>query len=91
MLNPLIYIFLFILSNLGSGFHNRLKIKEIQPFSNVFISQYLKQYSNLKDEVDIQKYIKLFDGNMKDIKAYIESKLSLTGSPFLNSYDFIHN
>ena len=64
---------------IGSGFHDRLKIKEIAPFSKEFIKAFLKSYSSLNGDSDHEKYIQLFDGNIKSMQKFISSKKTLQG------------
>ena len=52
-------------------------IIEIEPFSKEIIKNFLRSNNYLKEESDIEKYIKMFDGNMKSIINFAESGLTL--------------
>ena len=64
---------------LGSGYRDRCKIKEIAPYSKDFIKSFLKSYSSLKDDADLEKYINLFDGNLQKILDFKTSHQNLEG------------
>lgn len=70
---------IFISKLLGSGYSGRMEIREIEPFSKKFIKNFLRSCTPLKEESDIEKYIEMFDGNMKMIKHFIKSGKNLSG------------
>lgn len=61
-----------------------MKIIEIEPFSKEYIKQFLSSNKILERETDIEKYQQLFDGNMKTIFAFAESKKTLEGNFFFS-------
>ena len=69
----------FLSKLLGSGYSGRMEIKEIEPFSKKFIKNFLRSCTPLKEESEIEKYIEMFDGNMKMIKYFIKSGKNLSG------------
>ena len=72
---------------LGSGYSGRVKIIEIEPFSKEFIKQFLRSNKILETDSDIEKYQELFDGNMKSIWNFVDSKKTLEGIDFYLIYD----
>ena len=71
---------------LGSGYSGRVKIIEIEPFSKEFIKQFLRSNKILETDSDIEKYQELFDGNMKSIWNFVDSKKTLEGIVFYLIY-----
>lgn len=67
---------------LGSGYSDRVEIKEIEPFSMEFIKQFLSSNKILERDSDIEKYQQLFDGNMKKIRNFMSSNKKLEGIVF---------
>ena len=70
---------------LGSGYSDRLKIVEIEPFSKKGITQFLSSNKILEKDSDIEKYQHLFDGNMKKLVSFVQSKKKLEGIFFFFS------
>ena len=74
-----IFFLFFFFNYLGSGYRHRCDIIEIEPYSKQFIKQFLKTHTLLKEDAEFEKYISLFDGNLKSILKFSTSHQTLDG------------